>query len=192
MAARLKAGLPKAWIYTNECSEMASWPALAADGSGGVPAGLDAISVDFYDEHNTDGKAEVDKNKEFYHKTIYPRLHDHQQALLRRRGEARAQLRQEHLKLRHQMRVLVPQTLHHLLGAVKRNRRLAGGLRGGVRGGFVLASAAVQVRGPRNVLPVLRVVRGVSGVRGILGTFLLVRGVGSRSWRLVSGWRSRG
>ena len=81
VAARLKAGLPKAWIYTNECSEMASWPALAADGSGGVPAGLDAISVDFYDEHNTDGKAEVDKNKEFYHKTIYPRLHDHQQAL---------------------------------------------------------------------------------------------------------------
>jgi hypothetical protein len=99
------------------------------------------------------------------------------------------------------MRVLVPQTLHHLLGAVKRNRRLAGGLRGGVRGGFVLASAAVQVRGPRNVFPVLpvlpivrRVVRRVvRGVRGIIGTFLLVRGVrGSRSGRLVSGWRFRG
>ena len=81
VAARLKAGLPSAWIYTNECSEMHSWPKLDADGSGGVPAGLDAISVDFCDEHNTDGAAEVAKNKDFYTKEIYPRLRPHQQAL---------------------------------------------------------------------------------------------------------------
>ena len=60
---------------------MRSWPKLGADGSGGVPAGLDAISVDFYDEHNTDGAEEVKKNKDFYTKEIYPRLHPHQQAL---------------------------------------------------------------------------------------------------------------
>jgi hypothetical protein len=47
VAAQLKAGLPDAWIYTNECSEMEHFPPIAADGSGGVPAGLDAISVDF-------------------------------------------------------------------------------------------------------------------------------------------------
>ena len=81
VAAKLKAGLPDAWIYTNECSEMERFPPIGKDGSGGVPAGLDAISVDFYDEHNTDGAAEVAKNRDFYHKTIYPKLHPHQQAL---------------------------------------------------------------------------------------------------------------
>ena len=45
VAARLKAGLPHAWIYTNECSEMARWPKLDSAGNGGVPPGLDAISV---------------------------------------------------------------------------------------------------------------------------------------------------
>ena len=29
-----------------------------------------AISVDFYDEHNTDGAAEVAKNKKFYNEVI--------------------------------------------------------------------------------------------------------------------------
>ena len=45
VAARLKAGLPHAWLYTNECSEMARWPKLDSAGNGGVPPGLDAISV---------------------------------------------------------------------------------------------------------------------------------------------------
>lgn len=74
VAAALKAGLPAAWIYTNECSEMAKWPKLDASGNGGVPPGLDAVSVDFYDEHNTDGAAEVEKNKKFYNEEIFPRL----------------------------------------------------------------------------------------------------------------------
>jgi len=34
----------KAWLYTNECSEMAKWPSLA---DGGVPSALDAISVEY-------------------------------------------------------------------------------------------------------------------------------------------------
>lgn len=59
---------------------MEHWPKLDGD-KGGVPAGLDAISVDFYDEHNTDGQAEVDKNKDFYHKVVFPKLRPHQQAL---------------------------------------------------------------------------------------------------------------
>ena len=46
VAAKLKTGLPDAWIYTNECSEMARWPKLdPISGHGGVPPGLDAISV---------------------------------------------------------------------------------------------------------------------------------------------------
>ena len=82
VAAKLKAGLgASAWIYTNECSEMAKWPKLDAAGNGGVPPGLDAVSVDFYDEENTDGAAEVAKNKKFYHEEIFPRLRPHQQAL---------------------------------------------------------------------------------------------------------------
>lgn len=52
----------------------------------GLPATYDLIvrvaSVYIVDdEHNTDGMAEVTKNKDFYHKTIYPKLHAHQQAL---------------------------------------------------------------------------------------------------------------
>jgi hypothetical protein len=31
------------------------------------------------DEHNTDGQAEVDKNKDFYHKVVFPKLRPHQQ-----------------------------------------------------------------------------------------------------------------
>lgn len=82
VANRLRSKLgPRAWLYTNECSEMQSWPKLKEDGSGGVPAALDAISVDFYDEKNTNGAAEVKKNKEFYHEQIFPRLHPHQQVL---------------------------------------------------------------------------------------------------------------
>ena len=82
VAGRLRQGLgPAAWIYTNECSEMASWPSIGVNGTGGVPFGLDAISVDFYDEKNTNGTAEVDKNKKFYREVIFPRLHPHQQAL---------------------------------------------------------------------------------------------------------------
>eukprot|EP00966_Prymnesium_polylepis_P213181 4937626-Prymnesium_polylepis.1 len=57
---------------------MQSWPAFA---DGGVPASLDAIFVDFYDEHNTDGAAEVAKKRDFYAKQIFPRLHAHSQAL---------------------------------------------------------------------------------------------------------------
>lgn len=81
VASRLREGLgPDAWIYTNECSEMSQWPPLR-DGQGGVPPALDAISVDFYDEENKDGAAEVAKNKKFYHEVIFPRLRGHQQAL---------------------------------------------------------------------------------------------------------------
>ena len=45
---------------------MKTWPARnASTGEGGVPAGLDAISVDIYDKTNTDGAGEIAKNKEF-------------------------------------------------------------------------------------------------------------------------------
>jgi hypothetical protein len=44
VANRLRAGLPAALLYTNECSVMGAWP--------DVPAALDFISIDFYDEHN--------------------------------------------------------------------------------------------------------------------------------------------
>ena len=53
-AARLKAGLPEGWIYSNECSVVQSWPALKCSRgrcTGGVPAGLDAISVDMCSYH---------------------------------------------------------------------------------------------------------------------------------------------
>lgn len=60
-------------LYTNECTVMSKWPA--------VPASLDYISVDFYDEHNTDGAAEVEKNRKYYTETIYSKLHPHQGVL---------------------------------------------------------------------------------------------------------------
>jgi len=62
---------------------MAKWPVIPAGGSGvgGVPASLDAISVDFYNAGNTNGTDEVEKNKAFYTSVIFPRLHPHQQAL---------------------------------------------------------------------------------------------------------------
>merc|ERR1712217_164319 len=64
---------------------MQSWPDISCKGSrctGGVPAGLDAISIDLYDEHNTDGPMEVESVKVFLHRHMYPKLHPHQQALL--------------------------------------------------------------------------------------------------------------
>ena len=51
VAGRLKAAMPNAWIYTNECGDVVGnlFPPIAADGlSGGVPLGLDAISIDAY------------------------------------------------------------------------------------------------------------------------------------------------
>ena len=63
VAARLKAGLPDALIYVNECTELQSWPKLECRGAGaglrctgGVPSGLDIISIDLYDRHNTNGR----------------------------------------------------------------------------------------------------------------------------------------
>ena len=41
----------------------------------------DAVSQDFYDEKNTDGAAEVAKNRQFYEQEIFPRLRAHQKAL---------------------------------------------------------------------------------------------------------------
>jgi hypothetical protein len=86
VAARLKAGLPDALIYINECTNVQGWPSLncsngGGECTGGVPAGLDAISIDLYDRHNTDGHAEVFSVKVFYHHHMYPRLHPHQRVL---------------------------------------------------------------------------------------------------------------
>ena len=59
MANRLRAGLgQKAILYTNECSVMSKWPA--------IPAALDYISIDFYDERNTD-EAWVSVKVEHFH-----------------------------------------------------------------------------------------------------------------------------
>lgn len=66
---RLKLG-PRAVLYTNECSVMSTWPS--------IPISLDYISIDFYDEHNTNGSHEVYLNKQYYTKTIFPKLHPHQ------------------------------------------------------------------------------------------------------------------
>ena len=75
VADALRAGLgPKALLYTNECSEMQQWPA--------VPASLDYISIDFYDEHNTNGSAEVTKDRQFYERIMYPKMAPHQGVLL--------------------------------------------------------------------------------------------------------------
>jgi len=65
--------LPAALLYTNECSVMGAWP--------DVPAALDFISIDFYDEHNTDGAHEVALNRKYYSEVIFPKLHAHQQVL---------------------------------------------------------------------------------------------------------------
>lgn len=71
VADRLRKNLgPNVALYTNECAILSGWPM--------VPKSLDYISVDFYDEHNTNGSAEVEKNRAYYHETIYPRLHPHQ------------------------------------------------------------------------------------------------------------------
>eukprot|EP01047_Picozoa_sp_COSAG01_P013552 COSAG01_NODE_639_length_14598_cov_316.689841_12_plen_312_part_00 len=51
VAGRLKEAMPSAWIYTNECGDVVGnvFPPIAADGrTGGVPPGLDAISIDAY------------------------------------------------------------------------------------------------------------------------------------------------
>jgi hypothetical protein len=90
VSARLKAGLPDALIYVNECTEVQSWPELSCRNNsrtgtqrctGGVPAGLDAISIDLYDRHNTDGAREVESIKVFYHRHMYPKMYPHQRAL---------------------------------------------------------------------------------------------------------------
>ena len=55
VADLLRAQLPaQAILYTNGCSEIRDWPM--------VPASLDLISLDFYDEHNTNGSAEASKD----------------------------------------------------------------------------------------------------------------------------------
>eukprot|EP00947_MAST-08B_sp_MAST-8B-sp1_P001129 g1129.t1 len=65
---------PSAIIYTNECSEIQQWPE--------IPAALNFISLDYYDEHNTNGTAEVDKDRAFYEKFVYPKLKPHQGVML--------------------------------------------------------------------------------------------------------------
>lgn len=66
---------PAAWIYTNECSQMEQWPPIdPSTGTGGIPVSLSAISVDFYDNNNTDGAAEVAKNKRFYSNVLFPKV----------------------------------------------------------------------------------------------------------------------
>jgi hypothetical protein len=73
--------MPNAWIYTNECGDAIGnlFPPIAADGrSGGVPAGLDAISIDAY----LQGTAEVVANRARYRNQIYPKLHRHQRAVV--------------------------------------------------------------------------------------------------------------
>eukprot|EP00039_Didymoeca_costata_P017189 m.316582 g.316582 ORF g.316582 m.316582 type:complete len:292 (-) comp16504_c0_seq12:223-1098(-) len=75
VADLLRQTLPtNAILYTNECSEMEKWPS--------VPSSLDYISIDFYDEKNTNGSAEVAKNKDFYNNVIFPKLQPHQGVLL--------------------------------------------------------------------------------------------------------------
>ena len=44
--------------------------------------GIDLISVDFYDEHNTNGTGEVAENKEYLEGTLYGKLHPHQGVML--------------------------------------------------------------------------------------------------------------
>eukprot|EP00463_Aulacantha_scolymantha_P002486 TRINITY_DN3237_c0_g1_i1.p1 TRINITY_DN3237_c0_g1~~TRINITY_DN3237_c0_g1_i1.p1 ORF type:complete len:227 (-),score=14.73 TRINITY_DN3237_c0_g1_i1:2-682(-) len=74
VADYLRTGLgPTAILYTNECSVMETWPM--------VPESLDFISIDFYDEHNTNGTHEVELNWNYYNKVIYPKLHSHQGVL---------------------------------------------------------------------------------------------------------------
>ena len=56
IAGRLKAAMPNSWIYLNECGDVVgnAFPPIAADGqSGGVPLGLDAISIDAYSYFGT-------------------------------------------------------------------------------------------------------------------------------------------
>lgn len=71
----LRKKLPaSAVIYTNECEEMQTWSE--------IPEALNYVSIDFYDEHNTNGSAEVAKNKQFYNEYIFPKLKPHQGVLL--------------------------------------------------------------------------------------------------------------
>ena len=56
-------------------------------------------------------------------------VHDHQQPLLGRRREPRAELAEQHLELGDEVRVLVTEPFHHLLGTLERNRGFARGLR---------------------------------------------------------------
>ena len=65
----------KCILYTNECT-----PPI--DRWKEIPQDLDLISVDFYDEHNTNGTAEVEKNKKYLLEKLYPKLHPHQVVIL--------------------------------------------------------------------------------------------------------------
>ena len=89
VASRLKARLPSAWITTNECWNINTWPALTSDGEGGIPPGLDAISADVYDMNtpperppNSNGTANAYKNIKFFENEVFPRLRPNQMALL--------------------------------------------------------------------------------------------------------------
>jgi hypothetical protein len=88
VASKLKAGLPHAWIHTNECWNIGGWPPLR-DGVGGIPPGLDIISADVYDMNtpperppNANGSANALKNIAFFEREVFPRLRPHQRALL--------------------------------------------------------------------------------------------------------------
>ena len=61
----------KCILYTNECT-----PPI--DRWDSIPEDLDLISVDFYDEHNTNGTAEVEQNRKYLLEKLYPKLHPHQ------------------------------------------------------------------------------------------------------------------
>jgi len=71
----LRAGLGRAAVlYANECAEIQQWLS--------IPEELDYISLNYYDEHNTNGTGEADKDRFFYETHVYPKLHPHQGVLL--------------------------------------------------------------------------------------------------------------
>ena len=75
--AKLRSSLAgqKCVLYTNECT-----PPI--DRWDKIPHDLDLISVDFYDQHNTNGTAEVEQNRKYLLQKLYPKLHPHQGVIL--------------------------------------------------------------------------------------------------------------
>ena len=67
---------PEAILYTNECAEMSTWPS--------VPTELDYISMDTYGGFEPPGNATQSalQVQKFYTEHVFPKLADHQAALL--------------------------------------------------------------------------------------------------------------